>query len=366
MKIKIYLSDEGFGHLVRQEAILKELFKLIKNLDVTIQTKEKLKFAKEKFGKKASYIEKHNGIQTVKTPTGKLNIRETKRVFLKYEKMLPEIIKEEVKEVKKEKYDLIISDSVPHAHEVAHICGIDSVGVFHFDWVWFCRNSLNGLDDLTQKMLSFYKKSDVLYTPPFCPQDIINSYDNIKQVPFIINDFDKIDVEKTDRKKVLVMDNGTSNLSSLIIKNLDIFEELKSFIFYIDAKLVKSESDNVKKVFGLKKIHSLIPHVDIVIARAGFNTMTESIITKTPGLFISESNNPEIKHNVDCALSEGLCGVITPDQFRNNFKNSLKKFMAEDYELIFLNLNNSNYNSNGSKEIAKRIKRMQDENKNNC
>ena len=29
MKIKVYLSDEGYGHVVRQEAIIKELFKSI-------------------------------------------------------------------------------------------------------------------------------------------------------------------------------------------------------------------------------------------------------------------------------------------------------------------------------------------------
>ena len=28
MKIKVYLSDEGYAHVVSQEAIIKELFKL--------------------------------------------------------------------------------------------------------------------------------------------------------------------------------------------------------------------------------------------------------------------------------------------------------------------------------------------------
>ena len=92
MKCKIYLSDEGFGHLVRQEAIIKHL-NLIEKIDITIQTKEKIKFAREKFKGKVKYIEKHNGIQTTKTASGKLNVAKTISTFKKYISKIDNIIK---------------------------------------------------------------------------------------------------------------------------------------------------------------------------------------------------------------------------------------------------------------------------------
>ena len=81
MKIKVYLSDEGYGHVVRQEAIIKELFKLRNDLDITIQTQEKIDVVKEKFGDSVTYVEKFNNIKTTKTLTGYLDLEETKRCF---------------------------------------------------------------------------------------------------------------------------------------------------------------------------------------------------------------------------------------------------------------------------------------------
>ena len=41
LKCKVYLSDEGFGHLVRQEAIIKSMLRLNNKIHFTIQTKNK-------------------------------------------------------------------------------------------------------------------------------------------------------------------------------------------------------------------------------------------------------------------------------------------------------------------------------------
>ena len=65
LKIKFYLSDDGFGHIVRQEAIIKELFKLRNDIDIVVQTESKIDVVKEKFGDSLRYIEKFNNIKTV-------------------------------------------------------------------------------------------------------------------------------------------------------------------------------------------------------------------------------------------------------------------------------------------------------------
>ena len=95
MKIKVYLSDEGYGHVVRQEAIIKELFKLRSDLDITIQTQEKIDVVKEKFGDSVTYVEKFNNIKTTKTLTGYLDLEETKRCFENYPKIFKKVVEEE-------------------------------------------------------------------------------------------------------------------------------------------------------------------------------------------------------------------------------------------------------------------------------
>ena len=80
MRVKVYLSDDGFGHLVRQEAIIKQLSSKA-NLDITIQTKNRIGVAQQKFGKGVKYITKFNNIETIKCITGHLDIVGTKNIL---------------------------------------------------------------------------------------------------------------------------------------------------------------------------------------------------------------------------------------------------------------------------------------------
>ena len=46
-KVCIFISDEGFGHVVRQTAIISILLKKIKNLQITVVTNSKIYLLKE-------------------------------------------------------------------------------------------------------------------------------------------------------------------------------------------------------------------------------------------------------------------------------------------------------------------------------
>ena len=119
LKCKVYLSDEGFGHLVRQEAIIKSMLRLNNKIHFTIQTKNKFKFAVEKFSnyKNISYIEKFN------------NIEKTRYYFDNYLNNSETFILEELKDFN---YDFVISDAVPEAHQIAKIAKVPSFLIFHY------------------------------------------------------------------------------------------------------------------------------------------------------------------------------------------------------------------------------------------
>ena len=54
-------------------------------------------------------------------------------------------------------------------------------------------------------------------------------------------------------------------------------------------------------------MHRLIEYVDFLVARGGFNTVTEILIFKKPALLIEEKNNPEIDKNLFSNAKAWLC-----------------------------------------------------------
>lgn len=65
-KIAIFISDEGFGHSVRQKTIILELLKYNPKIKITIFNSSRLLFLKEYFGNKLNYIHYPNTLSTIK------------------------------------------------------------------------------------------------------------------------------------------------------------------------------------------------------------------------------------------------------------------------------------------------------------
>ena len=340
MRIKVYLSDEGYGHIVRQEAIIKELFRLRNDLDITIQTKEKINVVKEKLGDSVTYIEKFNNINTTKKITGFLDLEETKKCFENYYNIFDKVVEDESKNFD---FDMIISDTVPEAHEIARLNHVPSFGIFHFDWGWFCSKVYPELTDVIDLFSKCYKSATKIYMPPFSPPEITEKYSkNLINVPCIINDFNNVDIPKTNKVNVLIMDNGTSTLSEIILHNFENFLELNQYHFFMSDKLAPlqagKDSKNITLVSGLKNVHSLIPKVDVIVARAGYNTITESIITGVPMLLVNEGDNPEVNFNVREICSKGLGFPISVTEYKNEFICRFQNFMENNFDIIKNNL----------------------------
>jgi len=363
MKIKVYLSDEGYGHVVRQEAIIKELFKLRSDLDITIQTQEKIDVVKEKFGDSVTYVEKFNNIKTTKTLTGYLDLDETKKCFENYPKIFNRVVEEECDNFD---YDFVISDTVPEAHEVARLNNVPSFGIFHFDWGWFCSRVYPELTETINLFEKCYSSSTKIYMPPFSPPDITAKYStNLINVPCIINDFNNVDIPKTNKVNVLIMDNGTSTLSEIILHNFSNFLSLSNYHFFMSDKLAPPQAGksnkNITLVSGLKNVHSLIPKVDVIVARAGYNTITESLITGVPLLLVNEGDNPEVNFNVKEVCSKGLSFSISTDEYRDEFIVMFEDFMKNHYNnvkenlLVLANQGKRPIIKSGAKVIAKDI-----------
>ena len=86
-KIAIFISDEGFGHSVRQKTIIAELFRQNKNAKVTIFNKKRLLFLKEYYGNKLEYFSYPITLNTIKNKKGELDIIKTKKILKNWPKV---------------------------------------------------------------------------------------------------------------------------------------------------------------------------------------------------------------------------------------------------------------------------------------
>tara|TARA_B100000963_G_scaffold362021_2_gene402171 strand:- start:13315 stop:14427 length:1113 start_codon:yes stop_codon:yes gene_type:complete len=358
LKACLFISDEGFGHTIRQRALISEFLK--KKVKITVVTSSKISLLKEKFGNLINYRIKYNNIETFKKKNGSLDLIKTKKMFLDWFNCSSKWISEEKKFSKS--YDFFVSDFVPEAFILGEKLNIKCYGVCHFTWDWFYEKILRGENKILKKLKFYISKATKIYFPPLTSKDNLKKYkDKVKLVNFILSDFDfKKKVKKRKKlKKCLIMDNGNSTLRSLIIKTIPYLKKIKNIEFIIRTDLLDKksqkeimESDNLIPVFGLKNTHSKILECDFLVARGGYNTISECLVLNKPSLLFEEKDNPEINYNLNTVFNLDLCDLLKRKDWGKNFKKKLYSFNKHKMKKIKKTFEGKKFTNTGSKEIA--------------
>jgi len=360
----IFISDEGFGHMVRQKAIISELIKKYPQIKITVFTSKNIFYLKEKFENKIKYLNISPNLRTVKKKDGSLDINKTKQIFYKWEN---NVFKWKRK-VKKYfiKFDFIISDCVPEAFDLSNEFKIPSFGVCHFTWDWFFKNVCKVETKYLLNIEKSFNKCDYFFFPPFTPDDILKKYKSkIYNINFIVNDFAKKS-KKNKFKKCLIMDNGTRSLSSLINKTVPYLKNITNNEFYVCIDNLSQKfknkillSENVIPVSGLQNMHETLAKTDIVIARGGFNTISECLVLKKPALFFNEKNNPEVRENLKLMINRHkLASLINSNDWGKNFSKKLYLFIKKDSKKIYKKLLYNKFKYNGANQVVKNISKL--------
>jgi uncharacterized protein (TIGR00661 family) len=249
---------------------------------------------------------------------------------------------------------------VPEAFDLAKEFNIPSFGISHFTWDWFFSNVCKIKPLELSKLQESFNKCDHFLFPPFTPEKILKKYKKkISHVNFIVGGF-KTNLKKNKFQKCLIMDNGTRSLSGLINKTVPYLKKIKNIEFYvcIDHLEEKSKneiyaSNNIVPVSGLKKMHEKVEEADFIIARGGFNTISECLVLKKPALFFNEKNNPEISENLRLIhKKERLANLINRNEWGKNFKKKLNSFIKKDGIKINNKLRQTKFKSNGAQQVV--------------
>jgi len=351
MRCKIYASDEGFGHLVRQHAIVEAIRKRVPELEVTLQSEKHLEEAKWIFSD-VNFVKKYNNISWAKKSNGSPDVDQIKKFFGDYISRSDEFIRTETGI---SDYDFVLSDFVYEAFPIASEQNIPSFGVAHFCWDWFFSKLYPAplSSELLERFRTYAMRADVLYFPPFTPRDILEAYrTKIKEVPFIVRKrMSDITVGNNDKFKILIMDSGSNVLSKPIKKAVTQINQMTDCEFYI-SEYYRTEADNVSYIADKKLFMDYIPDMDLVISRGGFNTLSECIAYRTPLLVLGESLNPEMDSNMLYLKQQRLGSFISVEEFENGFKQTVSHFIDYEYEGILKSMRNHEYSANGAEVIA--------------
>ena len=160
------------------------------------------------------------------------------------------------------------------------------------------------------------------------------------------------------------MDNGTRTLNQKISQTLAEIKKNKKFHFDIGTSSLDKNpknfilnADNITPVLGLKSIYEQILKSDLVIARGGFNTISECLIYKKAALISEEKNNPEIISNLKIIFKQKIASEMKFSHWGKNFNQRLEKFYRFEKNKIEKKIEKFNYLSNGSIQIVNFIKK---------
>lgn len=356
LKVAFYLSDVGYGHMVRQKYIINNLIKKFKDIKIVVVTSSNIEIIEEIYKSKISCIKHHNSIELFKNLSGYFNKKKTKKVLNIWKKNLKKnyiFFKENF-----HNFDFIISDYVPEIFYFCKKLKIKSYGICHFTWSWFFSEIYNE-NNIIRKMRFFESLATKTFFPPITPAKVFKNYkkNQYKNINFITEE-KNFNLNKYKKKTFLIMDSGTKTLSKQISSILSKIENQKRYLFLVGTSSLSEhdyykikKSKNIKPVTTLKSMYSTICKVDYVITRAGFNSLSECIILKKPTLFMNEKNNPEIDENIKFIIQNNIGSIISNKDWGKKFLDRLDNFVKYESTVIKNNLKSLKLGKDGAKQV---------------
>ena len=356
-KCKVYLSDEGYGHIVRQRCVIAELQRVMPALAIEVQTSVHLEAAMRMIPG-VNFIHKYNNISWDKHPGGSPDTAAIELRYQDHQVKAEKMIQEEILDLQA---DFILSDFVYEAFRIGKLRNIPAFGVAHFTWDWFFSKMYP--PPVSTQLIKFWMSCAAdakrLYFPPFTPEEIIRYYGpKARQVPLILHrEIERKNLDSEGKFKILIIDSGAGVLNDSVNAALTHIAGLNDYVFYVSSRYYR-EQENLRFIPENEMLADYVASMDLVIGRAGFNTISECIGMRTPMLLIGEAMNPEMTENITMLKKRHLGSFISLDTFERGLRDFLVSFLAQEFKLIEEEMKSHEMNTNGAEMIVDDILNM--------
>lgn len=297
-----YISNHGFGHLTRCLAKIEEILETT-NRNVYIACgKRQTDFAKLylfRFKDRITFSDIQTDVGFINKPNSlKIDKELLERKLYEFIDSINLIVNNEVKKLQLIDFDEINVDVSPVGVLVGK--SLNKSVVMTTNFTWYSQYKHLNLDN---KILNFYKSIDLKV-------DKLRKYPlnfglehftcESEEIDFICR---KISQDKVNRirkkfgKSIMVSVGKSATIGEIEIVNFD------GTIFYTEGIKVKSDANTVKLPIDTIDTQNYIAASELVIAKAGWSTISECIIAKTPMLLIERPDSIEDMHNIKKIIS---------------------------------------------------------------
>lgn len=289
----LFVSDEGYGHTVRQSCIANELAR--RGANIIFQCRDPVQLAVRILDKRVKIYEHFNLIRLAKQ-TGSVNIELTYNLLQNYISTSEKWIDDMINSPHVLNTDLIITDIVEEAGVLSKKLGKPAFAISHFTWHWLLRELDSRFEEISRYLETCLDGIlEFLYTPF---SKYLGQFPNSEPINLIVREPRKREevrreLEVEDGEVVILFAGGGTSVWKDLFSSINISKK-RGFVFLADLLTV---SDNIKRVPIPFRLHDYINASDLVISRGGYGTISETLAYGIRHLILIEENHPEAIEN---------------------------------------------------------------------
>ena len=295
-KIAYYVTNHGLGHATRTIAVVRELFKESEELLITFitsgRTRNFLKESLSHYKNRTSFYESSLDVGLKLKSFDEPNINEMKKELLHYINNVEWTIKRESEDLKD--HDLIISDVVPHAFEVAEKLNIPSVLLSNFTWYEMYKGILKKEQNV-ESLDEMYSKATYSIQLASYSEKNYGKFVKRRWIARKPNEIDskmiRNNISSQRYQKIVYLGIGMS-----VSMENDLDEMIKAnqeYAFVVPSGFQRKYPN----VFVIPKNYlesqNYVYASDICVIKSGWSTVSECITMGKPTIVIERKNIPE-------------------------------------------------------------------------
>lgn len=328
--IAFYISSHGFGHLTRCMAIIDKLLELSHYSIYIACGKRQIEFAKVYYKKSDRII-----YREIVTDAGLVNIDKSLEVdidatmskiacFIENGK---EIITNESQFLRKHDVKLVISDISVIGFYIADILGVTSIGISNFTWI--DQYSFLKIErELLEFYVKGYNKCSLFYKYPLALQ--LNGINcKAHEVGYLCREIDDNKANKIKEKHGRILFIGVGKSAELPTITI---EEFEGTIICTEGVNVQSAGAARVEVLpiDIEDTQNYIAASDIVIAKAGWGTVAECMVSGVKTVLIERDSVIEDTEIINSLINQRMCISIKEKGIELiNIKKLNERFIGE-------------------------------------
>ena len=294
MKLLYYVTNHGFGHGVRTTAICNALSP---GVELIIRTSLSEAFFHEEVRRPMAYTRTSFDCGCIQKDSVSTDIGQTFAAYQAMVKQNSERLASEVEWCRQLRPDVIVSDIVPFAFEVAKQCNIPSIAVSNFTWYDIYEPYMAEFPawhDLLEHMKEQYASADLLLAlEPALPMTYFKRRRDIPPVGRLGRN------RRTDIVRAYNLDPG-KRLGLIYLGELGI----RGFEWRRLASFAEWEFLGIMPIAGAPKNYhciaradfayqDILASVDCMICKLGYASITEAMLHGTPLIYLPRTDFAE-------------------------------------------------------------------------